>query len=144
MDKVGKPRGLIRYDSADNIATRTGFRWTGRIIAYAALLIALIGVLVLLLLNRRDLDVTVLRTPGMFFQEQPDGRVSNVYDVKVLNKTFAPSSIALRLQGTEGEIRYIGDSLKAAPQEIAEGKFLILLNRSALHGLNTPVHCRCV
>jgi cytochrome c oxidase accessory protein FixG len=139
MDKVSKPRGLIRYDSADNIATRTGFRWTGRIIAYAGLLTVLTGALVFLLLNRKDLDVTVLRTPGMFFQEQPDGRVSNVYDVKILNKTFAPATISLRLQDTRGEVRFIGDSLRAAPQEIAEAKLLIILNRSALHGMTTPV-----
>jgi len=139
MNRIGKPRGLIRYDSADNISSRTGFRWTGRIIAYAALLIVLIGVLAVLLLNRKDVDVTVLRTPGMFFQEQPDGRVSNVYDVKVLNKTFDSASLSLRLQNADGELRLMGDGLTTAPQGIAEGKFLIVLNRAALHGMNTPV-----
>jgi hypothetical protein len=58
------------------------------VIGYSVVLVFLLGVLTFLLATRTDVDVTILRTPGMFYQEQPDGRISNVYDVKVLNKTF--------------------------------------------------------
>lgn len=139
MTKIGKPTGLIRYDSAEGIASRTGFRWTTRAVAYAALLVLLLTVLTVLLLNRTAIDVTVLRTPGMFFQEQPDGRVSNIYDVTVLNKTFASTPVTLRLGKMEGEVRPLGDTLVAAPQGAAEGKVMVILSRSSLAGMSTPI-----
>ena len=97
MDTVKKPRGLVRYASAERIADRRGFRWTARVIGYTVVLLLLAAVLTYLLAERTELDVTVLRTPGMFYQEQPDGRISNVYDLKVLNKTFGAADVGVRL-----------------------------------------------
>jgi cytochrome c oxidase accessory protein FixG len=139
MTKINKPKGLIRYDSAEGIASGSGFRWTTRAAAYAALLVLLLAVLTALLLNRTAIDVTILRTPGMFFQEQPDGRVSNIYDVAVLNKTFASAPVILRLSGLKGEVRPLGDTLVAAPQGAAEGKVMVILPRSSLAGMSTPI-----
>jgi hypothetical protein len=96
-------------------------------------------VLSVLLVNRSEVDVTVLRTPGMFYQDRPDGRVSNVYDVKVLNKSFATVSVSFKLEGTEGEIEVMGGDLAAEPQEIVESKLLILLRPEELAGLSTPL-----
>jgi hypothetical protein len=75
----------------------------------------------------------------MFFQEQPDGRVSNIYDIAVLNKTFATTALTLRLSGLEGEVRLLGDALVAAPQGAVEGKVMVILPRSSLAGMSTPI-----
>ena len=83
--------------------------------------------------------MTVLRTPGMFYQDRPDGRVSNVYDVKVLNKTFLKVPVTFMLEGMEGQIDVMGGDLAAEPQGIAESKLLILLQRGQLAGLSTPL-----
>jgi cytochrome c oxidase accessory protein FixG len=139
MTKIGKPPRLIRYDSAEGIVARTGFRWTARSIAYTLLLLVLTTVLAVLLANRKEVDVTVLRTPGMFFQEQPDGRVSNIYDVTVLNKTFAPVPVSFRLQESPGDVRPLGGQLTAGPQETVEAKIMVILPRSELAGLSTPL-----
>lgn len=139
MDKIGKPRRLIRYDSAEGIASGQRRLWTPRVIGYSAVLTLLAVLLVVLLANRSDLDVTILRTPGMFYQDQPDGRVSNIYDVSVLNKTFDRLSVVLSLRGGRGELRMIGDPLAPEPQELAQGKVMVLLERADLAGLSTPV-----
>ena len=139
MDKIGKPRRLIRYDSAEGIASGRRRLWTPRVIGYSAVLTALAALLVVLLANRSDLDVTILRTPGMFYQDQPDGRVSNIYDVSVLNKTFDRLPVELSLRGGHGELRMIGDPLSPEPQELAQGKVMVLLERADLAGLSTPV-----
>ena len=140
MEKIGKPLNLIRYDSAAGIASGQRRIWTPRVMGYTGVLAFLVGLLIVLLSNRSDLDVTILRTPGMFYQEQPDGRVSNIYDVNVLNKTFEALSVDLRLRGLPGgELRLLGDPLSPPPQELAQGKMMVLLNRSDLVGLSTPV-----
>lgn len=139
MTRIGNPTGLIRYDSARGIADGSGFRWTARVVSYTVLLVVLLSVLTGLLLSRSAFNVTILRTPGMFYQEQPDGRVSNVYDIKILNKTFSDVPVRLTLSDSGGSLQMIGDSLRVPPQEVREGKLLLTLDRNALRGISTPV-----
>ena len=139
MVKIEKPKGLIRYDSANSIADITGFSWTPRIIGYSVVLLILLSLLAALLVRRSDIDVTVLRTPGMFYQELPGDRVSNVYDIKVLNKTFEEVPVALKLENEQGEIQLIGERLSAVPQGFAESKLLVVLSRDRIKAMRTPI-----
>ena len=140
MDKVKRPRGLIRYASADVIVSGEGFRWTPRILGYTAVLVVLVAAAAYLLATRTDVDVTVLRTSGMFFQEQPDGRISNIYDVKVLNKTFDSVGITFRLEDLEGEVRPLGEDLSVPPQGVLEGKLMVVLSRDRISRMSSPIH----
>jgi cytochrome c oxidase accessory protein FixG len=139
MDRVKMPRGLIRYDSAEGIASGVRRLWTPRVFGYTTTLALLCTLLIYLLAVRTPLDVTILRTPGMFYQEQPDERISNVYDIKVLNKTFDSTAVSLRLIEPAGELRLIGGALTVGPQGTAEEKLLLLLRRESIHRLTTPV-----
>lgn len=139
MEKIGKPRGLIRYASAESIARATPFRWTARATGYSVVLAILACLLAYLLATRSEVDVTMLRTPGMFYQEQPDGRISNVYDLKVLNKTFDTVPLTMRLENSNGELRVMGGDLAPGPQAAMEAKVLLVLPRNELTGLSTPV-----
>jgi cytochrome c oxidase accessory protein FixG len=140
MDKTGRPRGLIRYDSENNIVNKVRRIWTPRVIGYSAVLSVLAVFLTYLLATRSSFDATVLRSPGMFFQEQTDGRVSNIYDVKVLNKTFEPASISIRVEDDPtAEVRFIGGDLAVGPQQTIQGKAMILRERSSLTKMSTPL-----
>ncbi|MCC6397339.1 MAG: cytochrome c oxidase accessory protein CcoG [Bacteroidetes bacterium] len=139
MDRIQKPRGLIRYASARAIAERIGFRWTGRVTGYTVVLVLLSGLLTFLLIQRTPLDATILRTPGMLFQEQTDGRISNVYDLKVLNKTFDDVPLNVKLLSPEGELRLAAGPLHVAAQGVAETKVLIFLAPSQIRALSTPL-----
>ncbi len=139
MDAVRRPRGLVRYSSAAAIAGGAPFRWTGRVVGYAVVLLALIAMVTYLLAVRTPLDVTILRTPGMLFQEQPDGRISNVYDLKVINKTFADIAISVRLLDPAGEVLLVGDPPHAGSQQVVESKMLVYLSPSAITSMSTPL-----
>lgn len=139
MDKVKRPRGLIRYASLNEIESKMRKIFTPRAIGYTSVLIILIGVFSILFANRTDFDLTILRTPGMLYQEQPGDKISNLYDLKILNKTFNPMHAGLKLKNIEGEIKLIGTDLNVEPQGVAEGKFLIIIDKEKLKGLNTPI-----
>ncbi len=140
MEKIGRPRGLIRYDSENNIAEKIRKIWTPRVMGYSVVLTVLAVFLTYLLATRSLFDATILRSPGMFFQEQPDGRVSNIYDVKVLNKTFDPASISIRVENEpRAEVRFIGGDLAVGPQQLIEGKAMILLERTSISRMSTPL-----
>ncbi len=139
MDKINKPRGLIRYDSMKGIKEKTRRIFTPRVVGYSIVQIVLISILTYFLASRSEIDVTILRTPGMFYQEQPNGRVSNLYDMKVLNKTFDERSIEMKLLNMEGDIQILGGPIAMPPQEPALTKFFVSVDKRSLTKMNTPV-----
>ncbi|MFA6455850.1 MAG: cytochrome c oxidase accessory protein CcoG [Bacteroidota bacterium] len=139
MDKVKKPRGLIRYDSLNGIKTQTRKIFTTRVIGYSIVQLVLLSLLSFFLLTRSEIDVTILRTPGMFYQEQQHDKVSNLYDMKVLNKTFEQKEIEVKLLNIEGEIQILGDKKSVPSQEAALTKMFVLLDKEAITKMNTPL-----
>lgn len=142
MDKVERPRGLIRYDSLSGIEKQTGkkgFRFTPRMIGYTVVLVLLLSLQSYLLVTRTDFSINILRTPGLLFQEQEHDKVSNIYDVSIVNKTFNELPIELKLENISGELKLIGEEMDLRPQEIYDGKILIILSESELKTMNTPV-----
>lgn len=139
MDKVGLDRGLIRYASEANIADGKPFQFTTRLKAYTGVLTVLMGVLVALLVLRSDIEATILRTPGMLYQEQAENKVSNLYNFKVVNKTLEEVPFEFRLENVTGEIKMVGDLLPVDGQSIGEGALFIHLDRSDLTGMSTKI-----
>jgi cytochrome c oxidase accessory protein FixG len=139
MDKINKPRGLIKFASANGILNRTKFKITTRVVSYSIVLIILVGVLTILLTNRKDIDVTILRAPGMLFQEQPGNKISNLYNIDVTNKTFKDESLSLKLENVQGELKVIGNELNIKANEVSEAKFLVLLDKADIKKMNTPL-----
>lgn len=139
MDKIQRPRGLIRYASLKNIDNKAKFKFTPRMMLYSVILFILLSVLTVLMINRTDFNVNILRTPGMLFQEQPDGKISNLYDLNLVNKTFNPVQMQMKLLNPRGELKIIGSDLKLDSQQIVEAKFMILLPKESIKKMNTPV-----
>jgi cytochrome c oxidase accessory protein FixG len=134
MNKVHRPEGLIRYASESGIQNKTPLRMTGRIKAYSALLVLLLGVLVFLLVSRSDVDTTVLRAGGQLFQRQPDGRISNLYTVLVINKTRRDLPVTFRVESEDAEIRMVGKPLAVGMESKGESQFFIIRKRESIQG----------
>ena len=139
MDRVGLDRGLVRYASEANIADQKPFRFTARLKAYTGILTILMGVLVALLVLRSDIETTILRTPGMLYQEQAENKVSNLYNFKVVNKTMDAIPFEFKLENVTGEIKTVGGLLPVEGQSIGEGAMFIHLDRTVLTGMSTKV-----
>src|SRR5690606_1725870 len=86
MTKINRDTGLIRYASENGIANREPLRYTTRMKLYTALLLVLVVILSSLLITRKDVDATIMRTPGMLYQERGTDSISNLYNIKVANK----------------------------------------------------------
>jgi cytochrome c oxidase accessory protein FixG len=140
MDKINKPRGLIRYTSEEAIATGNKFKVTTRIVAYSVVLTILLSTLITLLALRTDVEATILRTPGMLYQEQPNGQVSNLYNVKIVNKTFKAMPIEVKITEPSGNVKWVGNGIQTIqPQDIAEGEFFILLDNQLIKTTKTKI-----
>lgn len=139
MDKINKPRGLVRYASEENIADGKRWHFTGRMKAYTAVLVVLVGVLATLLMIRSDVETTILRTPGMMFQEREDGTISNLYQLKMVNKTNEDKPIVLKLEGMDGKLEMVGDNLLLQKQGLGEGAFFVVLHPEDLEKMSTTI-----
>jgi cytochrome c oxidase accessory protein FixG len=134
MDKIGKPQGLIRYASENGIAKNEPLRYTPRMKLYTGLLSVLVILLTILLMSRNDIDATVMRTPGMLYQERGEDSVSNLYNIKVANKTTADIPLRLKLEAGNGRIEVIGGSTVAVKkEEESAGTFFIVLPKQTIH-----------
>ncbi|HCY76139.1 MAG TPA: cytochrome c oxidase accessory protein CcoG [Ignavibacteriales bacterium] len=140
MEKVNRPKKLIKYASLNGIENKSKFKVTPRIMLYSVILVVLVGILGYLLSVRTEYAVNVLRTPGMLFQEQPNGKVSNVYDLNIVNKTFHETPVRIKLESpANGELKLVGKDIVLKSQQIVETKFLVLLDKTSLKRMNTPI-----
>ena len=114
MDKVGNPRGLIRYTTENALALHFGPREVmahilrPRIILYTVILLAIIGASTWSLATRVPLKVDVIRDRSLLAREADDGRIENVYNLKIMNTTEEPNRYALSVAGLEG-IELVGE-----------------------------------
>jgi cytochrome c oxidase accessory protein FixG len=140
MDAVGLPKDLIRYDSENGIQNKVKLKITARIKAYSIVLVLLIGVLITLLFMRSDIDTSILRTPGMLYQEQPNNCVSNLYNIKLVNKTHDSLPVFLKVESDSGEIKMVGnEQIMVNKGASASGEFFIILNRNQIKNRKTKL-----
>lgn len=139
MDKVGRPRGLIRYESEENIAhsKKTKINW--RIAAYSFVLLLLTSALVIMLVTRDDVDARVLRTAGQMFQTMPDGRISNLYNIKLVNKTRKEIPVTMKLENMNGEIEVVQKNMIVPKESYFQTSFFVKIGRQFIQKRKTPI-----
>jgi len=140
MDAVGRPKGLVRYASEAGIADGKKLRYTGRMKFYTVLLIILAGLLTLLLLSRKDIDGNIIRARGQLYQERGADSLSNLYTIKIINKTIKDIPVTLKLEDAPGYvIEADGQDIMLKKEEQAKGSFFIVLPKSFINKRKTPI-----
>lgn len=141
MEKTGRPAGLIRYASENGIAGHEPLRYTMRMKLYTGLLSVLLVILAALLISRKEVDATIMRTPGMLYQERGTDSISNLYTIKVANKTIRQVPLRLRLEDAEGKVQIIGGVvITLRREEEGSGNFFIVLPKQSIRSRKTVLH----
>ncbi len=131
MEKIEKPKGLIRLDSEDGIKNGTSSVWNGRVLAYTIVLVLLIAVEVLLFSLRGSIEVLLLRTPGMTAIEKKEGFISNLYNYTMVNKTTDTLFTRLVLHDLDGQIEMVGQNeITVIPNVKSSGAVFIHLPKN--------------
>lgn len=140
MTKIHLPTGLIRYASETGIAEGKHLRYTGRMKFYTIILIVLAGVLSFLLATREDIDSTIMRTPGMLYQERGTDSVSNLYNIKTSNKTIEDIPLELKLEGGNGHVEIIGGhAIHVKKEGQGSGSFFVVLPAKSIKNRKTEI-----
>lgn len=109
MEKIGRPRGLIRYSSQAAMEGERPRLLRPRVVMYPVVIAALAGLFTLALMNTGVADVTVLRGLGQPFVVKPDGDVENGVRVKIVNRMEKGAEFALSVEGGEG-VRLVSEA----------------------------------
>jgi len=144
MDKTNKPRGLIRYDSENNIASGgSGKVFTGRVKAYVGILTVLLTLFVYLLLSRANVEAIFLRLPGQPLTKVDDDTYKNAYNFKLLNKTAEDKVYQFRpISPSEGlSLETAGESelIEVKASELAQGAVMLYLDTDQMEGMTTDI-----
>jgi cytochrome c oxidase accessory protein FixG len=140
MLSVKKPTGLIRFASESQVAKSEKPKFNARIIAYSVVLLGLITALGFMLASRDDVDVTLLRTSGSVYQTLPDGRIGNIYNAKMANKTHEDIPLTLKLENINGEIEVIGKDILVEKEGYKNATFIIKVDTKEIKNRRTPIN----
>jgi cytochrome c oxidase accessory protein FixG len=154
MDKMGTPRGLVRYTTAHALrGERTRIART-RLLVYALLISAALGALAFSLLTRTPLILDVLRDRNALYRELHGDRIENAYTLKMINLDDRPHRYRLSVSGMRGleliapggEIMLPSGSVNTvaarleAPRALSAGVHRIVLTLAAVDGSGSAVH----
>jgi cytochrome c oxidase accessory protein FixG len=106
MDKMGYPRGLIRY-STEN-AVKQGWNWAQisarvrrpRVLIYSAILIAITAAAAASLATRSPFKMNVIHDRGSLAREIDDSHIENVYRLQIMNTDERAHRFTLSVEGS--------------------------------------------
>ncbi|HSR65833.1 MAG TPA: 4Fe-4S dicluster domain-containing protein [Xanthomonadaceae bacterium] len=132
MDKVGYPRGLIRYSTQNAIDGKPGRVARPRIFVYAAVLLLLVSAWTWGVTHRSPLIADVLRDRNALYRETGAG-IENGYTLKLANKTDRAQRYVVAMQAPAGlQLRDPG-AIVVAAGDVAAVPLTVVGNASS-HG----------
>ncbi len=145
MSKVGRPVGLIRYASLDEIEGKPTLKLyqRPRVLVYVTILtVALIGILYGLT-HMAGIQVKVLHERQPLFVMQSDGSIQNKYAVKILNKTTNDLHVKLSVEGiNDMTVNGGGDELIAHKGRITSYTVFVRVPQKNISTESTPITFR--
>ena len=144
MEKVGRPRGLIAYDTMRNLEAGAVdaeplrlFR--PRVILYAGAIAVVSLIMLVALVMRPELDVNVLHDRNPLYVRLSDGGVRNGYTIKLLNKLYLPRAFKLSVDGLPGAkldmVGHDGGVVPVPPDNIQSVQVYVTLDKKAANAL---------
>ncbi|WP_317174295.1 cytochrome c oxidase accessory protein CcoG [Mucilaginibacter pankratovii] len=139
MEKINKPLNLIGYYSENMIVNNQKASFTWKMGGYSTIMVLLIGILSYFIFSRSDIDMTVMRSGGMLYQEQPGNYISNIYNAEIINKSNENKTIIIKATDPAIKIKYI-----QAPGAIEKGSsvkvvFFVMVPANTIHSPKTTI-----
>jgi cytochrome c oxidase accessory protein FixG len=144
MEKIHKPLNLIGFYSENMIHKQQKPSFTGRMAGYSGIIVVLITVLSYFIFSRGDMDITVMRSAGMLYQEQKGGFISNIYNAEIINKSNLDKNITLQTADPAIGIKYIQAPGKVAAGGSVKTVFFLMVPSRQIHAPKTDIKINLV
>lgn len=134
MDRIGKPRGLVRYASEKEIADGKQKLFNIRNIAYSFVLLGLIVFFISLLATRKSVETNIIRAQGQLYQEIGTDTIQNLYNLKATNKTYDIQELDIQLVSHPGSLKVAGGEVVLEKEQRRDTYVFIKIPKSAITG----------
>jgi len=133
MDRIHKPRGLVRYASEHDIQHGKKTKFNVRAAAYSGVLLVILLLFGFLLMTRSEVQATIVKARGSLYSVSETDMVKNIFNIKVSNKTYDTHEIEIKIGAPwQGIITYVGPEPIVPPESSADGIFTLEIARDAL------------
>ena len=124
MDKVGYPRGLIKYSTENGVANgwstsqmlRRALR--PRVLVYSGILLLITVAVMVSLFMRTPLKVDVIRDRGALARMVEQRRIENVFRLQIMNATESPQRYVITVSGLPGITLNSEAEIEVLPTEV--------------------------
>ncbi len=145
MDKVGYPRGLVKYATQNGLANhwsktemlRRAMR--PRVLIYTGILLAITTAVFVSLWVRTPLKVDVIRDRGALARMVEQGRIENVFRLQIMNVTEVPQRYSVSVQGLDGIAIASAHEFDVLPAEVRSAVVRVQIPPGSASG-SYPIH----
>lgn len=136
MEKIGKPKGLIRYDTLNHLSTgdeKTKFKiFKPRTFLYLTILIIVSTLMLRSLILKSDLQVGITADRNPLFVTLSNGDIRNGYNLRILNKTHQDKIFNLRIANPNQASLKINRQLKVPADKVRIFKIYVTVPKSLI------------
>ena len=104
------------------------------------MLILIVTALVMMLATREEVDITILRTQGMVYQQLPNGYIGNLYSARMFNKTHKDMAVELSIATGEGVLEILGKQPTIEKESYAVITFLVKKKADQIRKRKNDIH----
>jgi cytochrome c oxidase accessory protein FixG len=117
MEKMNYPKGLISYTTEHNLSGQKTHLVRPRLIGYAVALLAMFCVFAWAVASRSLVELDVLKD-RVLYRENEEGRIENVYTLKIMNKAQHAVTYSITADGLDGLVYEGKREIKAVAGEV--------------------------
>ncbi len=135
MDRLHRPRGLIRYASTAALAGNKTRYWRPRVVMYTGMLVAGLLVADLASVHHEQFEANLLRLPGPpYVFDGPD--VRDGFEIHLVNKSNRAQTYSIRAEGDAPDASFVVavSTVRVGPLEGTRVPVLVSLPRSEYRG----------
>ncbi|QEP43760.1 cytochrome c oxidase accessory protein CcoG [Ectothiorhodospiraceae bacterium BW-2] len=142
MEKINKPKGLIRYASYDELSglAKIPLYKRPRPLIYITIMVLALGGIFYGLNNLGSLELRVLHERSPLYVMQSDGSIQNKYELKILNKTHEDTEVSVSAIGpAELQLRGGDEPIFARSGNTSSHTVFVTVPRESLRGEREPI-----
>ncbi len=142
MEKIKKPKGLIRYASLAEFEGKPAVALfkRPRVLTYSGIMVVATMILIWGVVTMSPLDVTVLHNRAPLFVQMSSGDIQNKYALKIVNKNTSAMEVSVTVEGHEGLVYIVNDVVAIAPGKVASATLFVRIHKKHLTELKVPIY----
>lgn len=139
MDKMGYPKGLIRFTSETQLTTGKARIIRPKTIGYAVAMLAMITAFTIGLTTRQPLGVDVVRDRSAQLFRKSGDEIQNVYTVKINNMDQQDHRFTVEVKGAFGFYILSAHTVTVKSGEVFSLPIRVAVDKSQLKGEKNPI-----